>query len=50
MAKPHTNKKPLDVPADNPHGTMERFTEGLQRVVAAPPYPARKHKKRKKSS
>jgi hypothetical protein len=23
----------VDVPADNPEGTMQRFTEGLQRVL-----------------
>ena len=27
---------PVDVPADNPEGTMERFNEGLRRVLAAP--------------
>jgi hypothetical protein len=26
----------VDVPADNPDGTMDRFTEGLRRVLAAP--------------
>jgi hypothetical protein len=25
---------PKDVPADNPEGTMERFREGLRRVLA----------------
>lgn len=25
----------LDVPADNPTGTMDRFTTGLKRVLAA---------------
>jgi hypothetical protein len=26
----------VDVPADNPTGTMERFTDGLRRVLSAP--------------
>lgn len=26
----------VDVPADNPAGTMDRFTEGLRRVLATP--------------
>ena len=25
----------VDVPADNPEGTMERFTTGLKRVLSA---------------
>jgi hypothetical protein len=31
----------VDVLADNPVGTMERFNEGLRRVLAAPKQPAR---------
>jgi hypothetical protein len=27
---------PKDVPADNPEGTMDRFRDGLRRVLAAP--------------
>lgn len=27
----------VDVPADNPEGTMDRFTDGLKRVVNAHP-------------
>jgi len=26
-----------DVPADNPQGTMDRFTAGLKRVICATP-------------
>jgi hypothetical protein len=33
----------VDVPADNPVGTMDRFTDGLRRVLAAP-----KHRKQKR--
>jgi hypothetical protein len=36
--KPHkkdTNATP-DVPADNPEGTMDRFRDGLRRVLTAP--------------
>jgi hypothetical protein len=32
----------VDVPADNPVGTMDRFAAGLKRVLAAPKPPARK--------
>lgn len=31
--------EPKDVPADNPEGTMKRFTEGLKRVLSAPKTP-----------
>jgi hypothetical protein len=29
----------VDVPADNPVGTMERFNDGLRRVLSAPKTP-----------
>ena len=34
--KPHTKetKSARDVPADNPEGTMDRFRDGLRRVLA----------------
>jgi hypothetical protein len=42
-----------DVPADNPVGTMDRFMDGLRRVLSAPkttaksnPPPRRKKRKR----
>jgi hypothetical protein len=37
-----------DVPADNPSGTMQRFTEGLRRVLAHPKYPELKRAPRRK--
>lgn len=33
MANTKLSKQPVDVPADNPTGTMRRFTEGLKRVL-----------------
>jgi hypothetical protein len=41
------NSAHVDVTADDPVGTMDRFTEGLKRVLAAPkPKPkTRKHKR-----
>jgi hypothetical protein len=39
------NAEVPDVPADDPVGTMDRFTEGLRRVLSAP---KRKPKKRKR--
>lgn len=33
--KPQTDTK-VDVPADDPVGTMDRFADGLKRVLAAP--------------
>ena len=36
-----------DVPADDPVGTMDRFAEGLRRVLAAPKRGAKKRKRRK---
>ena len=44
MTKPQLTKptKVVDVPADNPEGTMDRFSAGLRRVVSAPKtHPAR---------
>ena len=41
------NSDVVDVPADNPVGTMDRFAEGLRRVLAAPK-PTKKAKKRKR--
>jgi hypothetical protein len=39
MPKTHTNnttkKSSIDMPADNPEGTMDRFTDGLKRVIAS---------------
>lgn len=43
--KPHKLKSPPDVPADNPVGTMDRFTKGLKRVLAAPKPKKQKHKR-----
>jgi len=44
-------KEAPDVPADDPVGTMDRFTDGLKRVLAAPkveirPKPRRQKRKR----
>jgi hypothetical protein len=37
MRKQSTRKPNVpDVPADNPVGTMERFTDGLRRVLSTP--------------
>jgi hypothetical protein len=36
-----------DVPADNPEGTMERFTEGLRRILIGPKPSHRKNGTRK---
>ena len=51
MAHPKHNPRKsdtVDVSADNPEGTMDRFTTGLRRVLAAPkPSPSRKRTKRK---
>ena len=39
----------VDVPADNPDGTMARFSDGLRRVLSAPkPIPKRRKGKTKK--
>jgi hypothetical protein len=36
VLKKHSRKNAVvDVPADNPVGTMDRFTSGLRRVLAA---------------
>lgn len=32
----HISRAVVDMPADNPEGTMHRFAAGLRRVVAAP--------------
>lgn len=37
-----------DVPADDPVGTMDRFTEGLKRVLAAPKVVLRHKPRRRK--
>lgn len=50
MKKASQKPDVVDVPADNPVGTMDRFNEGLRRVLAAPklPRPAVKRRKRKR--
>jgi hypothetical protein len=45
--KPSRNSDVVDVPADNPTGTMDRFTEGLRRVLSVPK--PRKRRTRRKS-
>lgn len=50
MKKASRKNDVVDVPADNPVGTMERFNEGLKRVLAVPKRtitPRRKPKKRR---
>jgi len=37
-----------DVPADNPVGAMDRFTDGLRRVLAAPKERITTHQRRRK--
>jgi hypothetical protein len=34
--KPNRKSRVVDVSADNPEGAMERFTDGLKKVVSAP--------------
>ena len=34
LKKASRNKDAVNVPADNPVGTMDRFTNGLRRVLA----------------
>jgi hypothetical protein len=36
----------VDVPADNPVGTMERFTEGLKRILSVPKATKTRRRKR----
>jgi hypothetical protein len=36
MTKTQTQKPLVDVPADNPEGTLDRFTVGLRRVLSVP--------------
>jgi hypothetical protein len=42
---PHADKSTVDVPADNPVGTMERFTNGLRRVLGSPRSPGQRVEK-----
>jgi hypothetical protein len=35
LKKGSRNANPVDVPADNPRGTMDRFADGLRTVLAA---------------
>jgi hypothetical protein len=46
--KANRNSDVVDVPADNPVGTMDRFTEGLRREPAAPKPPRCATRKRKR--
>jgi len=47
MKTPQSQTK--DVPADDPVGTMDRFTDGLKRVLAAPKVEVRpKHRRKRK--
>ena len=50
MKKASRKSDVVDVPADDPMGTMERFNEGLRRVLSVHKLPtkrvARKRKKR----
>ena len=49
MLKKAVKNDTVDVPADDPVGTMERFTAGLRRVLAAPkPHPKPLRTKRKR--
>ena len=49
LKKASRNNDAVDVPADNPTGTLDRFTEGLRRVLAAPkPKPKRRRGKRER--
>jgi hypothetical protein len=50
LKKPNRNSDVVDVPADNPVGTMDRFTQGLRRVLSAPKqHPSGRSKRRKKT-
>jgi hypothetical protein len=42
--KPNTKDQTVDVAADNPEGTMDRFTAGLRRVLTAKHIPMRREK------
>jgi len=48
LKKASRNKDVVDVPADNPVGTMERFNDGLRRVLSQKKRPksARSKKRR----
>jgi len=46
LKKPNPKNDVVDVPADNTEGTMERFNDGLRRVLAAPK--TRKNKRSRK--
>jgi hypothetical protein len=39
LKKRARNSDAVDVPADDPVGTMDRFTDGLKRVLAAAKHP-----------
>jgi hypothetical protein len=47
LKKATRNKGAVDVPADDPAHTMERFTDGLRRVLTAPKR-VKRAKKRKR--
>ena len=36
-----------DVSADNPGGTMQRFTDGLRKVLESPKKPSKRKRKRR---
>ena len=48
LKKPNPKTAVVDVPADNPEGTLDRFTDGLRRVMDATKMPQSKHKPRRK--
>jgi hypothetical protein len=49
LKKPSRNKDAVkDVPADNPVGTMDRFTAGLKRILSAE-RPAKKRRRKRAS-
>lgn len=47
LKKPSRTSDVVDVAADNPEGTMERFTAGLRRVLSAPKVQRPKPRRRK---
>lgn len=50
MKKATRKSDVVDVPADNPVGTMDRFTEGLRRVMAAGKVTMNPPKRRKRKT
>jgi hypothetical protein len=51
MSKPQSVKRAVvDVPADDPAGTMQRFTDGLRRVLSVRKTTAHRAKRKRKTA